>query len=301
MDSFYDVEVKKFSEIDFCGKNYTFVYTVNPQYYFEISDEIKRYAPELSENVIFLYKDTALYREMEKYINRDFDVTVDEVARNIKLIVESQWRTGTNFLTRTIAEKAGCELAFVDKKKNCRLRHKYFSRLFYPGKKEAPLIVFSHFDNPVDSHVALSAPVLYLLGYLFDAYHSKGYFIYRKRYAPGAKEEDKRMYKLKFDSPEFCELRNSLNQNLFFLEVASERDFILYEDWVNNKDRNTEKVRKFFPEAEPGWFSVQKRPRLYFDGNYSDAMDKKVFEYIKGNFSKYIKLYWPEKSGDTYR
>lgn len=268
----------------------TVVLCAHPRWYFEMMLVIRKRYKQVK--IIELLRDGSL-REKVEAVNRRIN-RKDERYRKIRLVIESQPRSGSTWLVKTLARVFKGNFASTFKMDYIPLRHRYYQDVYY-GDFPGELFVLSHFFQPVNHHVAKRYPIIYPIRYIFDAFYSWGDLQHRyKKNMPGP-------YFLSAQSAEWDSMKEHIPLNKYWLDLIKNSVYLRYEDWSLDKNANVDKIRQFIPEAGPGLFEVKvNKDRLYYSGDYRSRMDEEIFWYLKENFKEHIDHYWPEKSGDTY-
>lgn len=268
----------------------TVVLCAHPRWYFDMIPLIRKRFKQIT--IIELLKNEEL-REKIMDINRTVNRR-DDQYREIKLVIESQPRSGTTWLATALVNNGKGNFASTFKYDYTHLQHKVYYDIHYrnlPGE----LVVLSHFHKPVSHHAASRYPIVYPLRYLFDGYYSwcRLHDIYR--------QDGGGPYFLSARSREWKLIKKHIPLNKVWLEMIKDRLFLRYEDWLLNPLVNIDKLKTVIPEIEPGWFDVRaQKDRLYFTGDYRSKMDEDVFNCLKENFKELINHYWPEKGEDIF-
>jgi hypothetical protein len=284
------IPVLAFEDARLDEENQVVVLGTNPLYYPEITSAIRERYKKIK--IIPLLNNESI-RERVDRIN-DKKKRMDTHYREIKVVVESQPRSGTTWMLHSLIKHFNGNFSSPFAYDYTPVQHQVYPDIYYrdwPG----PLVVFSHFFNPVSHHVTSRYPVIYPIRYIYDCYYSWGYLQYRHR------REKKNHYFLSAGSEEWAFIKEKIPQNKMWLEMIKDRNYFRYEDWQLAKEKNVEIMKRAVPGLQPNLFQVRpEKNRLYYDGNYRSKMDKDVFDTLKENFQEFIHCYWPEKKDDNY-
>lgn len=284
------IKVLRPEEVNLDEKNQLIVFTAHPRWYEQMKTIIRQKYKKIK--ILELLSNQPIYEKVQT-VNRS-KWRKDNQYRQIKMVIESQPRSGTNFLTFSLIEKLHLAFASTFKYTYTRTQHKIYDDIYY-REPVGPLIVYSHFFKPVNRYVAEKYPVVYPIRYIFDSYYSWCYLDFLRQ------QHGKGPYFLSCGTKEWEKIKKHIPLNKSWLNMIRDKIFLRYEDWELDPQSNIDKLKSLVPEVEPDFFDVKvNKDRLYYTGDYRSRMDEEVYRYLMDNFHDIIQFYWPEKSNDTY-
>jgi hypothetical protein len=296
---FDGIKIHRLDQVTLDEEKQTVVLCAHPHWYDEMTALLRKHYKKIA--IVELLKNPAILEGIDKVY--DPALRVDERYRDIKVIVESQPKSGTTWLTHTLIRACQGVFASTFNYQYTPVRHAVFRNIHYrdwPG----PLVVLSHFFKPVNQHEAARLPVVYPIRYIIDGYYSWGLMRFRNAAASSTgdtKSTERGEFFLSADSPEWRIIKPFIPANKSWLEMIKDRLFLRYEDWVLDKTVNIEKIRTVLPDVDPYLFNVRhKTDRTYFTGDYRSKMDKEVFEELRESFDSHLRYFWPEKADESY-
>ncbi len=216
----------------------------------------------------------------------------DESSR-IEVIVESQPRSGTHYLINNLQLSLQLHFASV-----------FYDRGLVPSKDKlwfhekgdySGFIVKSHFTKPLYYPAYRYIKTIYLLRYFFDSYYSWAKLIYIENNKITNKLNN---YFFKIDSLEWQLLEGYIELHKKWLFFIKDKFFIRYEDFYLKFNSIVSKLQSFLQRKINNFEYPDiklKEGKMYWEDNYLQLMDEKIYLKIKKEFSPFIKMYYPEK------
>lgn len=226
----------------------------------------------------------------------------------IRVVIESQPRSGTHYTLNNLIRALGLEYATVFEGE-LESDKKYFAHgsfreanLFCatpdPARPQyAGHVAKSHFFHQVELPAGQEqAPFLYLLSYFFDCYYSFGWILTDMAQKPYEQ------YVLRHDSPEWEKLAGRfIPAHLTWLdrlEGPNRERALRYEDYAVDFNAALDRLQRIVAVFDPTAFAPFKPKvrRSYFSGEYAAQMDSEVFTALQKTFKDYIRAWYPERA-----
>lgn len=287
----YDgVKIARLESVELDEERQTIVLCTHSSRYGEVIGEIRKRFKRI--RIVPLLENQKLQERIDRLNSRQLRSDTD--YRDIKLLVESQPKSGTTWLVFSLLSKLRVNLGATFQYPFTPLQHIAYPELYYM-ERPGSLLVFAHFFKPVSAGATAKYPSVYPIRYLYDCYFSWARSIHQVKFNNAGD------FILTHTSPEWLKLKKHIPLNIKWLQSIKNRTYIRYEDWTPDPAVNIQKFRQLLPEIEPEFFDIRvQKNRSYFTGDYRAMMDSEVFHTIKENFQEAVDYFWPEKSGDIY-
>jgi hypothetical protein len=207
---------------------------------------------------------------------------------NIRLILETQPRCGTDYTMENLTRSLGLGYATVFHLQGGQTTSDGLIR--YIPKSCSGYVVKSHFTNTLHYPQYRFCPTLFLLGYFPDTYYRWARMIAK---IPAAQRDG---YYLSADAPEWSRIKGYIPLHLKWLEYISDKTHIRYEDYFTDFEGIMDTFERMIGQR-PMDFQRPRRisSRIYWTGDHQSLMDDEVWNYVQTAFQDQIRRYYPEK------
>lgn len=250
-------------------------------------------------DVLFVAVSPAHYQDVLANIPRwtkGKDITVvlpfEEFEPEIRCILETQPRCGTEYLANSLLRSLDCNYATIFPSEThvftgTPYRH---AGLFFDRTEETkPYVVKTHFfDRARDLAYSDRAKYIRLFGYPFD-----GVYFWARDVIVHSLDKH---YRLLNTSSEWRTLKTHLYENRCWMLEVTDELVIRYEDLHADFSGTTGRIAECLGTKDNLIMPFIKTDRMYFNDGYQDKMDYTVFCTIKEIFKEPLARFYPEKS-----
>ena len=210
---------------------------------------------------------------------------------NIKLILETQPRSGTHYTINNLMQclRWGYGSVFYDFS-DSRIRRYGDGRFaIIPRPDISKYVIKAHFTKTLYYPEYRYIKTMFQISYVMDSYYSWGKMISPRSYTSD--------YVLRNDSKEWEILRSYIPLNKQWLEYISDKFYIRYEDYYLDFDKTIQRIANFIGVPSLNGFEKPRKNnlRMYWSDCYHMFLDKQVFSTLVKEFYPFISQYWPEK------
>ncbi len=210
-----------------------------------------------------------------------------EEGKNIRMILESQPRSGTDYLIENIRRTLDLDYASVYPFPNGMRRDD--EHVFYGPKSGRGYIIKTHFMRPLHYPQYRYVPHLFLISFFPDTYYKWARMI--------APESDRPNYRLTPVRPEWQIISSYIPLHLRWLRYIAKLDVLRFEDFYLDFQGTIESLASLLGERPEG-FIPPRTPsrRLYWREDFSKRMDPAMTHELLVRFREPICFFYPEKS-----
>ncbi len=207
--------------------------------------------------------------------------------KNIRLILETQPRSGTDFTIKNLCRSLGLSYASTFTFPGGQLSQD--GHLFYGPDKGKGYIVKSHFTKPLYYPQYRYVPTLFLISFFIDTYYK-----WARMLAP---ETERTNYCLTADRPEWHIVRGFIPLHLKWLHYIADKTYIRFEDFHKDFDSVMDIIEKLLGKRPSGFIRPgNPSNRLYWSDSFSRCMEPEVKKALLDLFAEPIRVFYPEKA-----
>ena len=208
---------------------------------------------------------------------------------NIRLIVETQPRSGTDYTMDNITKSLGLDYATVFHLQEGERTDD--GLIWYIPKRCKGYAVKTHFTNTLHYPQYRYCPTLFLLGYFPDTYYRWA------RMLANVPANEKDNYYLSSNAPEWATVKGYIPLHLQWLDYISDKTYIRYEDYFVDFETVMDTFEHIMGERPINFERPKRiRSRIYWTDTYQNIMDGEVWDFIETSFRYQVKRYYPEKA-----
>ncbi len=207
--------------------------------------------------------------------------------KNIRLILESQPRSGTDYTINNLRRTLNLGYASTYAFPEGRLSED--GRLTYGPEPGNGYIVKSHFTKPLHYPQYRYVPILFLIGFFPDTYYK-----WARMLAPQA---DRPGFRLTRNRPEWHIVRSYIPQHLQWLHYIADKTFIRFEDFHLDFNGVLGTLESLLGERPEGFIPPgPPARRLYWSDDFSRCLEPALQAELLERFAEPIRIFYPEKT-----
>lgn len=210
-----------------------------------------------------------------------------EQELDIRLIIESQPRSGTHYTLKNMLKRGDLGFASAFEERDSKVTPDGLVS-YRPGDHPGGYVAKAHFAKNLHFPAYRFVPVMFLVSYFFDTYCSWGKLL--------IKAKDENDYRLLSHSTEWSILKGHFSLHCKWLDYIRDKFLVRYEDYFTDFEKTVRRIEGFCGLTLPDFEPPRPNPeRCYWSGDYAARMDQEVYATLRETFSPYIERYYPEK------